>query len=83
MTLQGKESSAPDSFLVYQYENSCYMFWILEQLLQKYEVRGRVQLGPEQKAFKDNLDQYILLLSDEFPLFALYMWRIGGLLSPS
>ncbi|XP_076011023.1 meiosis-specific protein MEI4 [Genypterus blacodes] len=79
---QATENSASDTFHVYEYENSCYLFSILEQLLQNSEVRGTLQMGPEQKAFKEKLDQHILLLSDEFPLFALYLWKIGGLLSP-
>uniref|UniRef100_A0A667YZW8 Meiosis-specific, MEI4 homolog (S. cerevisiae) n=1 Tax=Myripristis murdjan TaxID=586833 RepID=A0A667YZW8_9TELE len=38
---------------------------------------------PEQEAFLGQLEHHILHLSNEFPLFALYMWRIGGLLSTS
>ncbi|CAL8312594.1 unnamed protein product [Boreogadus saida] len=38
--------------------------------------------GPqEREAFLGLLGHSVLLLSDEFPLFALYMWRIGALLS--
>ncbi|XP_071766411.2 meiosis-specific protein MEI4 [Centroberyx gerrardi] len=89
---QGKESSGPEEFAVNQYENSVYLFWILEELLQKSEVPGREEMGSgvtshhhtaEQKALLGQLEHHVLLLSDEFPLFALYMWRLGGLLSCS
>ncbi|KAM4632858.1 meiosis-specific protein MEI4 [Polymixia lowei] len=83
---QGQETAGPERFTVHRYENSFYLFWILEQLLQRSEVPGREQMGsgvtPEQKAFQGLLGHHVLLLSDEFPLFALYMWRIGALLSP-
>lgn len=70
-----------------QYENSFYLFWILEQLLQGPSREGRSGVTshhwtPEQRAFLGHLEHSVLLLSDEFPLFAIYMWRIGALLSP-
>ncbi|XP_050960467.1 meiosis-specific protein MEI4 isoform X2 [Labeo rohita] len=54
------------------YENSFYVFWLLEHLAQDsdYDVNQELVIQLETKAFP---------LADEFPLFSLYMWRIGGL----
>ncbi|XP_056150216.1 meiosis-specific protein MEI4 [Lampris incognitus] len=88
LTCQEKEMPGHEWFAVNQYENSLYLFWILEQLLQRATVTGeREKINEpgfiqEQRAFKEHLEQHIFLLSDEFPLFALYMWRIGALLPP-
>ncbi|XP_065124952.1 meiosis-specific protein MEI4 [Paramisgurnus dabryanus] len=55
-----------------RYENSFYVFWVLEQLSADAhnDVSLEVMTQLENRAF---------CLSDEFPLFSLYMWRIGGL----
>uniref|UniRef100_A0A8C1KZD5 Meiosis-specific, MEI4 homolog (S. cerevisiae) n=1 Tax=Cyprinus carpio TaxID=7962 RepID=A0A8C1KZD5_CYPCA len=55
-----------------RYENSFYVFWLLEYLAQDidYNVNKELVIQLETKAFP---------LADEFPLFSLYMWRIGGL----
>ena len=46
--------------------------------------RGSGLLGsPDSEAFLGVLGSGVLLLSDEFPLFALYMWQVGALLSGS
>ncbi|KAF4099111.1 meiosis-specific protein MEI4 [Onychostoma macrolepis] len=54
------------------YENSFYVFWLLEHLAQDidYNVNKERAIQLETKAFP---------LADEFPLFSLYMWRIAGL----
>nr|XP_046228883.1 meiosis-specific protein MEI4 isoform X2 [Scatophagus argus] len=78
---QGQESSGLDKFPVDQYQNSCYLFWVLEKLLQSSEVPCKVKVGSELSGFLNHLEQRVFLLSDEFPLFSIYMWRIGGLLS--
>ncbi|XP_043075180.1 meiosis-specific protein MEI4 isoform X2 [Puntigrus tetrazona] len=54
------------------YENSFYVFWLLEHLAQDndYNANKELAIQLETKAFS---------LADEFPLFSLYMWRIGGL----
>uniref|UniRef100_A0A3Q1G9N2 Meiosis-specific, MEI4 homolog (S. cerevisiae) n=1 Tax=Acanthochromis polyacanthus TaxID=80966 RepID=A0A3Q1G9N2_9TELE len=70
-----------DKFPVDQYQNSCHLFWILEALLQKSKVACRVEVGSEQMVFLSHLEQRVFLLSDEFPLFSIYMWMIGGLLT--
>ncbi|XP_060770015.1 meiosis-specific protein MEI4 [Neoarius graeffei] len=62
-----------------RYENSFYLFWTLEQLIQARSGRG----GTENLQLQAQLEKLILPLSDEFPLFALYMWRIEGLLKPA
>ncbi|XP_018530158.1 meiosis-specific protein MEI4 [Lates calcarifer] len=78
---QGQESSGLDKFPVDQYQNSCYLFWILEELLQKSKVPCRVEVGSELMGFQSHLEQQVFLLSDEFPLFSICMWRIGELLT--
>ncbi|XP_042246713.1 meiosis-specific protein MEI4 isoform X1 [Thunnus maccoyii] len=82
-TFQGQESSGLDKFPVDQYQNSCHLFWIVEELLRKSKVPCRVEVGSEQTGFLSHLEQHVFLLSDEFPLFSIYMWRIGSLLTCS
>ncbi|KAI4899630.1 hypothetical protein NFI96_014632 [Prochilodus magdalenae] len=62
-----------------RYENSVYLFWLLEKLPPM--AHGRA--GTEHRDLQAQLESYILPLSDEFPLFALYMWRIRALSSPT
>ncbi|XP_072512694.1 meiosis-specific protein MEI4 [Salminus brasiliensis] len=60
------------------YENSVYLFWLLEQLT----VVGQGRAGTEHRDLQAQLERYVLPLSEEFPLFALYLWRIRALLNP-
>ncbi|XP_071323802.1 meiosis-specific protein MEI4 isoform X2 [Trachinotus anak] len=78
---QGQENSGLDKFPVDQYRNSCHLFWIVEELLQKSKVPCRVEVGSKQTGFLSHLERRVFLLSDEFPLFSICMWRIGGLLT--
>ncbi|KAF3703218.1 Meiosis-specific protein MEI4 [Channa argus] len=80
---RGQDSSVLDKFPLDQYHNSCYLFWILEELLQKSKVLCREEVGSEQVGFLSHLEQRVFLLSDEFPLFSICMWRIGSLLTSS
>lgn len=68
-----------------QYENIFSLFMILEQLLQYETEESNISSldydGEEQIKFLKNLDQIILHLSDEFPLFSLYLWRVSVLLN--
>ncbi|KAM6407390.1 meiosis-specific protein MEI4 [Pluvialis apricaria] len=68
-----------------QYENIFPLCTILEQLLQNETENGNVSSsdydGEEKIKFLKNLDQIILHLSDEFPLFSLYLWRVSVLLN--
>ncbi|XP_076613017.1 meiosis-specific protein MEI4 [Chaetodon auriga] len=77
------QGSGLEEFPVDQYQNSCHLFWVLEELLQKSKVPCRVEVGSEQTGFLSHLEQRVFLLSDEFPLFSIAMWRIGGLLTSS
>lgn len=81
VSFSGQEGSGLDMFPVDQYQNSCHLFWILETLLEK--VPCRVEVGSEEMGFLSHLEQHVFLLSNEFPLFSIYMWRIGGLLTSS
>ncbi|XP_074472087.1 meiosis-specific protein MEI4 isoform X2 [Sebastes fasciatus] len=82
---QEQESSGLDRFPVDQHQNSCYLFWILEELLQKSKVACtvEVEVGSEQTGFLSHLDRRVFLMSEEFPLFVICMWRLGGLLTSS
>lgn len=68
-----------------QYENIFSLFMILEQLLQYQTEESNISSlhydGEEKIKFLKNLDQIILHLSDEFPLFSLYLWRVSVLLN--
>ncbi|TDH00750.1 hypothetical protein EPR50_G00192060 [Perca flavescens] len=81
--VKGQESSVLNQFPVDQYHNSCYLFWILEELLQKSKVPCTVEVGSDQTGFMKHLEQRVFQLSDEFPLFFICMWRLGGLFTPS
>ncbi|KAI5608470.1 meiosis-specific protein MEI4, partial [Silurus asotus] len=65
-----------------RYENSFYLFWTLEQLIQTGSGRAGTELHHQHQNshLQTQLEKHVLPLSDEFPLFALYMWRIEGLL---
>ncbi|XP_062464220.1 meiosis-specific protein MEI4 isoform X1 [Pezoporus occidentalis] len=68
-----------------QYENIFPLCMILEQLLQNETEESNVSStdydGEEKIKFLENLDQIILCLSDEFPLFSLFLWRVNVLLN--
>uniref|UniRef100_A0A8C9UB86 Meiotic double-stranded break formation protein 4 n=1 Tax=Serinus canaria TaxID=9135 RepID=A0A8C9UB86_SERCA len=67
-----------------QYENIFLLCMILEQLLQNETEESNISsldYGKEKIKFLKNLDQVILHLSDEFPLFSLYLWRVSVLLN--
>uniref|UniRef100_A0A8B9NCH7 Meiotic double-stranded break formation protein 4 n=1 Tax=Accipiter nisus TaxID=211598 RepID=A0A8B9NCH7_9AVES len=68
-----------------QYENIFPLCMILEQLLQNETEESNVSSsdydGEEKIEFLKNLDRIILHLSDEFPLFSLYLWRVSVLLN--
>lgn len=70
-----------DRFPVGPYQNSCCLFGVLEELLQRPEVACRVEVGSEQAGFLSHVERRVFLLSDEFPLFSVRMWRLGGLLA--
>lgn len=68
-----------------QYENIFPLCMILEQLLQNETEESNISSsdydGEEKIEFLKNLDRIILHLSDEFPLFSLYLWRVSVLLN--
>ncbi|TMS12503.1 Meiosis-specific protein MEI4 [Larimichthys crocea] len=80
---QEPETSGLEKFPMDHYQNSCYLFWILEELLQKSKVPYRVEVGSEQMGFLIHLEQRVFQLSREFPLFSICMWRMGRLLTSS
>lgn len=68
-----------------RYENIFSLFWVLEQLLQKETEKGNTSsIGhddQEIKKFLQKHDETIFQLSDAFPLFTFYLWRLGILLN--
>ncbi|KAL0967296.1 hypothetical protein UPYG_G00250420 [Umbra pygmaea] len=86
---QGERAEGHNQLDVSRYENSFYLFWLLEQLLQAEQgppgAPGRTGLDwrTDLRALQSSLERSILVLSDDFPLFVLYMWRIGALLMPT
>ncbi|XP_045723079.1 meiosis-specific protein MEI4 isoform X1 [Mirounga angustirostris] len=70
---------------VTQYENIFSLFWVLEQLLQKETKEGNTSSvghdDQEIKKFLQKHDETIFQLSDAFPLFTFYLWRLGILLN--
>ncbi|MBN3282376.1 MEI4 protein, partial [Polyodon spathula] len=76
-TCQSERSACPH-FDVSSYENTFYLFWILEQLLQSQKKEYRSEQHCEQRELQQKLERTALLLSEEFPLFSIYMWRIGA-----
>ncbi|KAL4649025.1 meiosis-specific protein MEI4-like [Arapaima gigas] len=81
--LRKNESEGLQQFDVSRYENILYIFWILEQLLREKSVTGcntqccSLQSRPELSDELSRLEANMLQLSDEFPLFAIYSWRIS------
>nr|KAF6363240.1 meiotic double-stranded break formation protein 4 [Pipistrellus kuhlii] len=73
------------SYDVSGYENIFSLFWVLEQLLQKEKEEGNtLSLGQDDQEIKKFLqkhDEAVLQLSDTFPLFTFYLWRLGILLN--
>ncbi|XP_053920126.1 meiosis-specific protein MEI4 isoform X2 [Cuculus canorus] len=68
-----------------KFENIFPLCMILEQLLQNETEESNVSSsgydGEEKNKFLKNLDLIILHLSDEFPLFSLYLWRVSVVLN--
>ncbi|KAM4528718.1 meiosis-specific protein MEI4 [Fundulus diaphanus] len=81
-TSQVQESSVLRRFPMDQYQNSFHLLWILEKLLQDSEVPWwRADVESEKMIFLHHLEHRLFFLSEEFPLFSIYMWRIGNLLT--
>ncbi|XP_026881853.2 meiosis-specific protein MEI4 [Electrophorus electricus] len=77
-TCQGSSEGGQQPVDWARYENSFYLFWLLEHLSQA----GRWKCGAENQDLLAQLESQVLPLSEEFPLLALYMWRVTALLDP-
>uniref|UniRef100_A0A8C3WPF2 Meiotic double-stranded break formation protein 4 n=1 Tax=Catagonus wagneri TaxID=51154 RepID=A0A8C3WPF2_9CETA len=81
----GAINQAQANYDVTRYENVFLVFWVLEQLLQKETQEGNPsRIGHEDqeiKTFLQKHDETIFQLSDAFPLFTFYLWRLGILLN--
>lgn len=78
---QDGESSALQEFPLLQYHNSFHLFWIVKTLLQSSQEPSRLAVGWAHTGFLAHMERRVFLLSEEFPLFSMHMWLIGGLLS--
>lgn len=78
---QAGKSSALQDFPLLQYQNSFHLFRCVETLLQSSQVPYRVEVGSDPTGFLAHLQQRVFLLSEEFPLFSMNMWMVGGLLT--
>ncbi|KAK5879624.1 hypothetical protein CesoFtcFv8_022723 [Champsocephalus esox] len=67
-------------FPVDEHQNSCYLFWVVEYLLQDSDIPMRLEEATEKTVFLRHLER-AFQLSDEFPLFVICMWRIRSLLT--
>ncbi|XP_006143474.1 meiosis-specific protein MEI4 [Tupaia chinensis] len=81
----GAISQIQGSYDVTRYENIFSLCWVLEQLLQKENKEGSTSSkghhDQEVKKFLQKHDETIFQLSDAFPLFTFYLWRLGILLN--
>ncbi|KAM9703989.1 LOW QUALITY PROTEIN: meiosis-specific protein MEI4 [Menidia menidia] len=75
-------------FPVVRYQNSCFLFWLLERLLQSWGGAvggvgggGGGGGGGGATGLLAHLEQRLFPLAEEFPLFSVYLWKIGGLLT--
>lgn len=66
---------AAEALEVGPYENSFYLLWVLEQVLRE---AGASEIQEAQR----QLERHVVRLADEYPLFSLYLWRIGALMKP-
>ena len=63
------------------YENIYHVMWCLERVLGEEINSGSKVIGDCVLVHIDRLlDDSLLHISGEFPLFAQYVWHIGGLL---
>lgn len=73
--------SALHHFPLVQYQNSSHLFWVVGTLLQGSPLPYRLAAGSDHTGFLAQLERRVFLLWEEFPLFSVYMWMVGGLLS--
>ncbi|XP_023574427.1 meiosis-specific protein MEI4 [Octodon degus] len=73
------------SYDVTRYENVLSLLWVLEQILQKEnKEESTASMGHDDHEIKKYLQEHeeaAFQLSDTFPLFAFYLWRLGILLN--
>lgn len=63
-----------------QHQNSFHLFRVVEALLRGSQLADRLE-GPDDTGFLAHLERRVFLLSEEFPLFSMCLWVIGGLLT--
>ncbi|XP_033123966.1 meiosis-specific protein MEI4-like [Anneissia japonica] len=62
---------------VAQYENGCNAFNILEQLLSLSSTRENIK-GEVAETMKEQLESSLLHITESFPLFAHYVWKLNS-----
>ncbi|CAH1229361.1 MEI4 [Branchiostoma lanceolatum] len=78
-SLRTLKTSSLDPIL---YENVYYMLWTFEQIL--YNLKdGRKLLIDDTLAneLNNTLEDSLLFISEKYPLFAHYVWKLGGVLN--
>jgi hypothetical protein len=65
-------------FSVVEYENMCHVFRMLEEIIVKSGVISDQKVCDEMKKL---LADSLLHISQAFPLFAHYVWRLGAIIS--
>ncbi|XP_071956889.1 meiosis-specific protein MEI4-like [Antedon mediterranea] len=60
-----------------QYENGCNAFEILEELLSLSETWQHIK-GDVAETIKEQLESSLLHISNTFPLFAHYVWKLNS-----
>ncbi|XP_061757413.1 meiosis-specific protein MEI4-like isoform X1 [Nerophis ophidion] len=75
-----QDDSPLDVFPVDHYQNLSHILWILEEHLQTSEVAVPEEDWSEWVDRLLHLEQRMFALSEEFPLFAIIVWRIVALL---
>ncbi|XP_068199361.1 meiosis-specific protein MEI4 [Antennarius striatus] len=79
-TFQDPGPAGLDWFPVERYQNASHLLLVLERLLLDSQVAVRVVPGAEPTDFLAHLEGRLFQLSDEFPLFSIYLWKIARLL---
>ncbi|CAF89928.1 unnamed protein product [Tetraodon nigroviridis] len=74
------ESCSVQEFPLVQLQNSFHLFRVVEALLRGSQLADRLE-GPDDTGFLAHLERRVFLLSEEFPLFSMCLWVIGGLLT--
>ncbi|XP_078699921.1 meiosis-specific protein MEI4-like [Branchiostoma floridae x Branchiostoma belcheri] len=78
-TLRTVKTSSLDAVL---YENVYYMFWTFEQILYNLNDCRKQSIDKTlANELNNTLESSLLFISEKYPLFAHYVWKLGGVLN--